>query len=46
VAGYAHLDADPLKRARDAIAGTIAAVMGEALPPKADVVPMKLRPAG
>ena len=43
-AGYAHLDADPLKRARDVIAGTIAAAMGEG--PRgegADVTPMKLR---
>jgi integrase len=40
-ARYAHLDSDPLKRARDVIAGTIAAAMGEG--PKAegaDVVPL------
>ena len=29
---YAHLDADPLRRATDAIAKTIAAAMGESLP--------------
>lgn len=38
---YAHLDADPLRRASDAIAERIAAAMGEAPAPRsADVVPL------
>jgi integrase len=37
-ARYAHLDADPLRRASDRIADTIVAAMGEENRPKADVV--------
>ena len=36
---YAHLDADPLRRASNAIGNTIAAAMGEATQPSGDVVP-------
>lgn len=37
---YAHLDADPLRKASDAIASTIAAAMGEAKG-KGEVVPLR-----
>lgn len=39
---YAHLDADPLRKASDAIASTIAAAMGEAKG-KGEVVPLRRR---
>ena len=39
---YAHLDNDPLRKASDAIAGKIAAAMGEAPPPQSgEVIPFK-----
>ena len=37
---YAHLDADPLRRASNAIGNTIAAAMGEPSAPSADVIPL------
>jgi integrase len=40
-ARYSHLDADPLRRAADAIAGTIAAALDNK--PVADVVPLQTR---
>ncbi|SRR5579884_3809924 len=40
-ARYSHLDADPLRRAADAIAGTIAAALDNK--PIADVVPLQTR---
>jgi integrase len=40
-ARYSHLDADPLRRAADAIAGTIAAALDNK--PIADVVPLQMR---
>lgn len=39
-ARYAHLDADPLRRASDRIGAHIAAAMGD-LKPGADVVPIR-----
>src|SRR5690606_11556887 len=39
---YAHLDADPLRKASDAIANKIAAAMGEApAAPAAEVIPIR-----
>ena len=40
-ARYAHLDADPLRRASNAIGSTIAAAMGEQLPGDGNVVPLR-----
>ena len=40
---YAHLDADPLRRASNAIGNTIAAAMGEPVATSADVIPLKPR---
>jgi hypothetical protein len=36
-ARYAHLDADPLRKAADTIGATIAAAMGEQVKPPADL---------
>ncbi len=38
---YAHLDADPLRRASNAIGTSIAAAMGEPSAPSAEVIPLK-----
>jgi integrase len=41
---YAHLDADPLRKASDAIAGRIASAMGEApSEPAAEIIPLVQR---
>jgi hypothetical protein len=40
-ARYAHLDSDPLRRASEAIAGRIAAAMGEAPSKGGEVVQLK-----
>ena len=40
---YAHLDADPLRRASNAIGNNIAAAMGEPVATSADVIPLKPR---
>jgi integrase len=38
---YAHLDADPLRRASNTIGNSIAAAMGETTAPLANVIPLK-----
>jgi integrase len=38
-ARYAHLDADPLRRASDHIGSRLAAAMGDVKPPRAEIVP-------
>ena len=40
-ARYAHLDADPLRRASNAIGGTIAAALGDALTQEGNVVALR-----